>query len=113
MTLDSYFSTGPEHERPVFDAVMAHLATVGPVHVEPVSVGIFLKRSRGFAELRPMVRWVALSFSLPHPIDSPKIARRVAGSGHRTWFVVNLRSPADVDDDVRAWLTEAYLESPE
>ena len=113
MSLDDYFSTGPERERPIFDAVMAHLDTVGPVHVEPVSVGIFLKRARGFAELRPKVRWVALSFELPHPVDSPKIARRMRGSGDKTWFVVNLRGPEDVDDDVRAWLTEAYLCSPE
>ncbi|MGH9259244.1 MAG: DUF5655 domain-containing protein [Acidimicrobiales bacterium] len=113
MSLDEYFATGPERERPIFEAVMAHLDTIGPVHVEPVSVGIFLKRSRRFAELRTMVRWVALSFSLPHPVDSPKIARRVAVSGHRTWYVVKLRSADDVDDDVRAWLAEAYLESPE
>jgi hypothetical protein len=112
MTLDEYFSTGPERERPIFEAVMAHLETLGPVHVEPVSVGIFLKRSHGFAELRPMVRWVALSFRLPHRVDSPKIARRVAMSGDRRWYVVNLRSADDVDDDVRGWLTEAYLDSP-
>ena len=113
MSLDDYFATGPERERPIFEAVMAHLDTIGPVHVEPVSVGIFLERSRRFAELRAMVRWVARSFSLPHPVDSPKIARRVAVSGHRTWYVVKLRSADDVDDDVRAWLAEAYLESPE
>jgi hypothetical protein len=34
-------------------------------------------------------------------------------SGDRTWFVVKLRGPEDVDDDVRAWLTEAYVESPD
>ena len=54
LTLDQYFATGPAHERPVFDAVVAHLRAVGPVHVEPVSVGILLKSSRTFAELRPM-----------------------------------------------------------
>lgn len=113
MTLDEYFSTGPERERPIFEAVMAHLDTLGPVHVEPVSVGIFLKRSLRFAELRPMVRSVALSFALPRPVDSPRFARRLAASGHRTWYQVNLRSADDVDDDVRAWLTEAYLDSPE
>jgi hypothetical protein len=113
MTLDEYFSTGPERERPIFEAVMAHLDTLGPVHVEPVSVGILLKRSQGFAELRPMVRWVALSFALPHPVDNPKITRRMPGSRGQTWFVVRLSSPEDVDDDVRAWLTEAYVESPD
>ena len=54
MSIDEYFSTGPPHERPVFEAVMAHVDGLGPVHVEPVSVGIFLKHGRRFAELRPM-----------------------------------------------------------
>jgi hypothetical protein len=113
MTIEEYFSSGPERERPIFDAVMAHLETVGPVHVEPVSVGIFLKRSRTFAELRPKVKWEALSFGLARKLDSPKIARRMTGSPNRTYYVVNLRGPEDFDDDMRAWLTEAYLESPE
>jgi hypothetical protein len=66
MSLEEYFSTGPAHERPVFDAVMTHVDGLGPVHVEPVSVGIFLKRGRRFAELRPMQKWVAQSlFSRP------------------------------------------------
>lgn len=113
MTLERYLSTGPDRERPIFDAVMAHLDSVGPVHVEPVSVGIFLKRSRSFAELRPMVRWVALSFSLPRRLTSSRIARRPMSGGGHTWHVVNLRTAADVDDEVRDWLTESYLSSPE
>jgi hypothetical protein len=112
MSLDEYFATGPERERPIYDAVMAHLDTLGPIHVEPVSVGIFLKRSRTFAELRPMVRWVALSFRLNRNLEHSKIARRMKGSGAAVYHVVNLRGPDDVDDDVRAWLSEAYLESP-
>ena len=113
MSLEEYFATGPERERPIFEAVREHLESVGPVHVEPVSVGIFLKRARTFAELRPMSRWVALSFTVPSVLNDQRIARRVAASGSRTWYVVRLRSAADVDDRVRSWLTEAYLTSPE
>jgi hypothetical protein len=113
MTLEEYFSTGPERERPIFEAVMEHLDTFGQFHVEPVSVGIFIKHSGSFVELRPMVKWVALSFPLSRTVMHPKIARRMRGSGSRTWHVVNLRGPDDVDDDVRAWLTESYLESVE
>jgi hypothetical protein len=113
MSLDEYFATGPDWERPIFEAVMAHLGTVGPVHVEPVSVGIFLKRAQSFAQLRPMTRWVALSFGLPREVRSSKISRKVIAYGSRYHHVVNVRTPADVDDDVRAWLTEAYLASPE
>ena len=112
MTLDEYFSTGPPFERPVFEAVLAHLETLGPVHVEPVSVGIFLKKSGSLFELRPMTRWVALSFPLDRKVTHPKIARKPFEAGRRVFHVVNLRGPDDVDDDVKAWLTEAYLAAP-
>ncbi len=44
MTVQEYFSTGPTFERPVFDAVMGHLRTLGEPFIEPVSVGVFVKR---------------------------------------------------------------------
>lgn len=113
MTVDEYFATGPAHERPVFDAVMAGLSGVGPIHVEPVSVGIFLKRSRTFAELRPMTRWVAVSFALERTISSSRIARKVIDTGRTRYHVVNVRRPDEVDDELLAWLTEAYATSPE
>jgi len=112
MSLDEYFSTGPAHERPVFEAVLAHVATLGPVHVEPVSVGIFLKRAQTFAELRPRDRWVALSFSLPRPVQHERIVRRVVSYHGRYFHVANLRGPEELDDRLREWLTEAYLGSP-
>jgi hypothetical protein len=113
MTLDEYFSTGPPRERPIFEAVMAHLDTVGDVYVEPVSVGIFLKRTRNFAELRPKTNWVALSFSLRRRVTHPLIKRKVMEYHGRYYHVVNLDDPGDIDDEIRDWLTEAYLDSPE
>jgi len=112
MSLEEYFSTGPPHERPIFEAVMRHLNTVGSVHVEPVSVGIFLKRARTFAELRPMQRWVALSFSLPRRVQHPRIIRKPVQYHGRYFHVVNLRWPNDFDGQLRDWITEAYLNSP-
>ena len=113
MSLDDYFTTGPTHERPVFDAVMAGLRGVGPIHVEPVSVGIFLKRSRTFAELRPMTRWVAVSFALERTVTSSRIARKVIDTGRTKYHVVNVRSADEVDDQLIEWLTEAYAISPD
>ena len=112
MSVEEYFSTGPAHERPIFEAVMAHLDTVGPVHVEPVSVGIFLKRAQTFAQLRPKDRWVALSFSLPRKVDHERIIRKVIEYHGRHHHVANLRDAGDLDDRLRGWLTEAYLASP-
>lgn len=112
MSLEEYFSTGPAHERPIFEVVMRHLKTVGPVHVEPVSVGIFLKRARSFAQLRPMQQWVAMSFSLPQPVRHRTITRKVQQYHGRYYHVANLRGPEDLDDELRGWLTEAYFSSP-
>ncbi len=113
LSIEEYFSTGPPHERPVFDAVIAGLRDVGPIHVEPVSVGIFLKRSSTFAELRPMTRWVAVSFSLERTLQSHRIARKVYDAGRRKHHVVNVRLPDEVDEQLLDWLTEAYLCCPE
>jgi Domain of unknown function (DUF5655) len=108
LTPDEYFASGPAHERPIFDAVMAHLYTVGPVHLDIVSVGIFLKNPRKFAELRPKDRWVALAFTLDRRATHPTITRKVVEYGDRFWHVANVRSPDDVDDALRDLLTEAY-----
>src|SRR5262245_10161095 len=109
MTLDEYFSTGPDRERPIFEAVMANLDTVGPVPTVPVSVGIFLKRSRTLAELRPMTKWVQLSFALSRKVEHPRMTRKVQSWGAYQYHFINLRGPDDVDDRVREWLTESYL----
>lgn len=113
LTIEEYFATGPEFERPIFDVVCDHLRSLGPLVVEPVQVGVFFKRSRTFAELRPKTRWVTLSFILPAPAASPRVTRRQSISANRTYHETKLRTPADVDDQVLSWLTEAYLSSPE
>ena len=72
MTLEDYFATGPAFERPVFDAVMAHLDTIGPVHVEPLSVGIFLKHACARDEAS------VLAFLDEHASAMPRAALRLA-----------------------------------
>lgn len=108
LSVDEYFSTGPEFERPVFDVVHDHLTSLGDVHVEPVSVGVFFKVRTTFVQLRPMTKWVALSFASPARIDHPKISRKPQ-EWHGRWFhTVNLRTAEEVDENVLDWLTQAY-----
>ncbi|MFN2608881.1 MAG: DUF5655 domain-containing protein [Acidimicrobiales bacterium] len=112
MSMEEYFSTGPAHERPIFEAVMGCLDDVGPVHVELLCVGIYLKRAQTFAQLRPRDRWVGLSFLLDRRVDHERIVRKVVPYGGRFHHVANLRSPGDLDDRLAGWLREAYLASP-
>jgi Domain of unknown function (DUF5655) len=108
VTLEDYFSTGPVFERPIFDAVYAYVSTLGELYVEPVSVGVFIKKSGSWLELRPMTKWVALSFPLARALDHAKIARKPMDLGSRVIHVVNLKTPTDVDRNVCEWLAESY-----
>ncbi len=101
MSLEEYLATGPAHEPPIVEAVLDALrGALGPhaLHVEPVSVGLFLKRGPLFAELRPMTRWEAVSFGLSRVERSPRIARKVVPAGRRHWHTVNVRTPQEVDE---------------
>jgi hypothetical protein len=112
VSVDEYFAARPDWERPIFEEVLDHLEMVGEVRVEAVEVGIFFKRLRTFAELRPMRNRLRLSVLLSRRLRHPRIVKRWEGSGVRSAYFIDLRQPEEVDDDVRDWLTEAYLASP-
>jgi len=112
MSVQEYFASGPEFERPIYEAVAAALTELGPLVVDAVQVGILFKRVRTFAELRPQRARVVLSFWLSRPLDHPRVVRSLGGPRRFAHFV-HLREPQDVDDEVRDWLAEAYLSSPE
>jgi hypothetical protein len=111
MTEQEYFATGMQLERQVHDAVKGHLANLDPLQVEYVSVGIFFKRSRTFAELRPMRDRVRLSVLLSRRLQHPRFVRAYRGTTRSAYFI-DLRSADEVDAEVQEWLTEAYFSSP-
>jgi len=108
MTLDEYFESALPHERPVFEAVHGYLSTLGPIHVEPVGVGIFLKRHGSFVELRPKTKWVAMSFPMPRPVSHPRVTRNPMRAGFTLYYVANLRTPDDLDDALCELLAASY-----
>jgi hypothetical protein len=114
MSLDDYFAGQQTLERAIYDAITEHLEAVGDVHVEAVRVGIFFKRARTFAELRPMRDRVRLWLLVSRPLEpNPRIVRNDRASGSRFAYSVDLRAASDVDDELRDWLTEAYFASPD
>jgi hypothetical protein len=108
-SVDETFGGARAWQRPICDAVIAHVESLGPVHVDAVGVGVFLKHQSKFAELRPMVRALSLSLVLPRPVHDGRFTRRLAPSAHRFWHFMRLTAVSDVDEQVRAWLDEAYL----
>jgi hypothetical protein len=107
--VDDTFAGRPAALRAVYDAILAHLVTLGPVHEDAVGVGVFLKRDRKLAEVRPRSRDVLLGLYLPRPVPDRRFSKVLGPSAPRVVHLLPLRDAAEVDEQVRGWLTEAFL----
>jgi hypothetical protein len=111
-SVEAFLATRRPQDRAIYEAIEGHLGGLGPHVVEAVGVGIMIKRHRTFAELRPKRDRLALAFLLSRVVDHPRVRRTLPLSANRTAHFVDLADADDVDDDVLAWLTEAYDSSP-
>ena len=107
-TVDDTFAPHPRAWREIFDTIMSHVESLGPVHADAVKVGVFLKSDRKLAEVRPRARAVDLLLALPGPVDHDRVSRVLRQSSDITVNVIPLRSASEVDDQLRGWLTTAY-----
>ncbi len=110
LPIDAYFAERPPAERWIFEAVAEHLQSLGPVIVECVGVGILFKRRRTFVELRRKNRWIDLSIGLNYVLEHSRVTRTVRTANGHAYHGIRLTSVADIDGEVRGWLTASYLE---
>lgn len=102
----------PAHARAIYDRIATHLATLDGVRVDPVHVCIMWKCERSFAEVRAKKASLSLCFLLSRTLDDDRVARTLKLSANRTAHFVDLERPAQVDREVKGWLTEAWASSP-
>ena len=107
-SVDDTFRGKPPEQRAIYDAIAAHLKTLGRVHVDAVTVGVFLKTDRKLAELRPKSKWLSCNLYMLYEIDDARVARSLRLSSERFMNEIKLRTVDDVDEQVREWLTEAF-----
>jgi uncharacterized protein DUF5655 len=107
-TVDDSFAGRPAVQRAIYDALVAHVRTLGEVHEDSVGVGVFLKHEHKFAEVRPTSRALSVWLVLPRRVEHARFSRYANGSGGRVWHVLRLTTVGEVDDEVRSWLTAAY-----
>lgn len=108
-TVDAALAGHEPRLRAIYDAIASHLRSLGPVHEDAVAVGVFLKRDRKLAEVRPRSRDVSLALYLPRPVRDRRIATAGGAGASRVVHILLLRDAEDVDDWVRDLLTEAFL----
>ena len=115
--MDDFFA-GWEESAWIFETLRSAIRDLGPAEIRVTKSQIAFRRRKAFAwawipgrylrgEHAPLV--LTLSFRRKDP--SPRWKEIVEPSPGRFTHHLELNSPADIDDDVRAWLWEAWADA--
>ena len=107
--LDAHFAGSQPQVRAAFDAVLDAVAASGPVTVLPERTRIALQVRMSFAAFVARRRWLDGHVVLARRVDSLRFRRIEEYSARNVLHAFRLNGPDDVDDEVRGWLSEAYL----
>lgn len=98
----------------LYTAVADAVAAVGHAEVRVTKSQVAFRRQRGFAYVWRPGQYVrsevpaVLSIVLPHRVGSTRFKEVVHPSAMVWMHHLELSDPADLDDEVRAWLAQAY-----
>ena len=114
VTLDDFFAGQPDSRR-IFDALRTAIDAIGPAEVRVTKSQVAFRRRRAFAwawmpgaYLRGQVAPLVLTLSFRQREPSPRWKEVVESYPGRFTHHLELRSTAEIDDEVRAWLQEAW-----
>ncbi|MEM9033988.1 MAG: DUF5655 domain-containing protein [Actinomycetota bacterium] len=108
-TLEDFVDGAVPWAGEVVELVLSHVRQLdGELIVDPLAEKILLKNGPTFALIGRMKRWVALSFNLRRSLSSGRLSRKTTEHAGGYWHTINVESADQIDDEVRAWLTEAF-----
>jgi len=114
VTLDDFFAGQPDSRR-IFDALRTAIDAIGPAEVRVTKSQVAFRRRRTFAwawmpgaYLRGNYAPLVLTLSFRQREPSPRWKEVVEPYPGRFTHHLELRSTAEIDDEVRAWLQEAW-----
>ncbi|HLO28904.1 MAG TPA: DUF5655 domain-containing protein [Anaerolineales bacterium] len=94
--------------RALYDQLVILLRTFGPVEEDPKKTSIHLNRKSALAGVEIRKDYLLLNIKSDHPIKSPRIEKAEQLSSKRFHQKVRISSPKDFDEELKAWLKEAY-----
>ena len=104
--LDSHFKT--PQVRSLFDALVKEVRKCGPCEVLSEKTRIAFHRRMSFLSVVVQKRRLLLGFVFGHAIDSPRFDQSVSYSPRNEWRRLPISDVAEIDDEVRSWIREAY-----
>jgi len=106
--LESHFRDKPPEIRALYDAVLAAVLALGPVTVLPEKTRIAFHVRMSFAQVTPKKGWLDGHVVLARRLEHPRFRSIQTFSPRNHLHTFRITQLADVDDDFRAWLAEAY-----
>ena len=106
--LEPHFAGKPDNIRELFDLVVAVIKAIGPVRVLPEKTRIAFQTRMSFAQITPRRGWLDGHVVLARRLESPRFRRIETFSPRNHLHAFRLVNATDIDDEFRAWMSEAY-----
>lgn len=107
-SLESLFANADHRALDLARRYVALLHTLGDVQVIPQKTRLVCVARVRFSGLEPRKGGFLVSFALHRWLDSPRIVKTVDYGPRWRAHYVRVRSDADLDDELIAWLQEAH-----
>ncbi|MGH2628330.1 MAG: DUF5655 domain-containing protein [Anaerolineales bacterium] len=106
--VEAHFEGVDPAVREIFDRLLERLHTLGPLRVDAVKTSINLISRHHFGGVMVRRKHLRVGFLSSEPIQSSRIVRSQRLGPKRVGNSVELHSRAEIDDQLMAWLREAY-----
>jgi hypothetical protein len=107
-TLENLFAGAAPGVLELAREYVAMLRSLGDVQVLPQKTRLVCVARVRFAGLTPRKRGFQATFALHRWLDSPRIVKKVDYGPRWRAHHVGVQTPADLDDELRAWLQESH-----
>jgi hypothetical protein len=107
-TVAMHFATRPPAVRQIYDRIVTESKRFGSVVEDPKKTSIHLVNRTAFAGVQTRRDALVLTLKSTENIDSCRIAKREQASSNRWYLDLKISSPADIDDELLAWLAASY-----
>lgn len=94
--------------RLLFDLLVALVKRNGPLRVVPGKTGIAFQQRMRFGGAVVRRNYIEAGFLLPRRVEHPRMRKIIAYSRHAYGHHVEVRTPADLDEELAGWLRESY-----
>jgi hypothetical protein len=107
-TLAHHFRGKPRSIRALYDAVVVAIRDIGPVRILPEKTRIAFQVRMSFAQVTPRRNWLDGHVVLARRLESPRFRHIETFSPRNHLHAFRISHLSDIDEEFRAWLTEAY-----